>query len=419
VVNRSKTVSILAPRYMQGFHCLGSACPESCCSSWHIAIDEPTYLKYQTIRIEPLASRLREHVQLSTGEAKEQGAFASIKLAMGESCPLLDEQQLCSIQSTLGAEALSSTCNDFPRIYVHDGQGLAMAASLGCPEAARLALANDQAMDPVLLQVEFETERPPALHRRRAPVDAQEQDLVRRHGALLASVLSALLRLDDLSAEQALVYGGLMLRRVAGLEGQELAVAEAAMEQVFEQFLGVQTLQRAPELVASLSVPKEAQFSLLLAAAQRFMRDHGGRASFRALMEEVSRGLELGQSSAHCLARYEQAERECLRPFLARHPHLLKNYVLNALQSSLFPRQGMAELQQEFMELAVRLALIRFYLVGLAALRGPEFSTDDVLRTVYGVARNIEHNRRFMPGVMQALQEHGALRLEVLATLLL
>ena len=418
-MNQSKTVNVLAPSYMQGFQCVGSACVETCCSSWHIAIDEPTYRKYQTIRIEPLASQLRQHVQLSSEAAKAQGAYASIPLALGESCPMLDEQQLCSIQTTLGAEALSSTCSDFPRIYVHDGQRLAMAASLSCPEAARLALADEQALDLVELPLAFSAQRPPALHRRRASAGAQEQDLVRRHGGLLASVISALLRLHSLSAEQALVYGGLILRRVAGLAGQEFGAAEAALEQVLEQFLGPQTLQRAPELVAGLSVPKGAQFSLLLAASQRFMRDHGGRASFRALMDEVSKGLELGQSPAHCLARYEQADQDYLRPFLAEHPHLLKNYALNSVLSSVFPREGMAELPHEFMELAVRLALIRFYLVGLAALRGPELSVDDVRRTVYGVARNIEHNRRFLPGVMQALEAHGALRLEVLATLLL
>lgn len=422
----ARRIQAWAPRYMQAFRCVGADCVESCCGSWNIAIDERTYQRYQTIRIEPLASRLREHVQRHDDPAGAHGAYASIPLKLDEFCPMLDTDRLCSIQKTLGAEALSGTCSDYPRVFVHDGQKLGLCASLSCPEAARLALSDAAALDMSELTLEFNPEQAPALHRQRdAFPSATETDLVRRHAPVLASVMDALLRLDTLSAEQALVYGGLLWRRVAALgEGGEGGAgdcepSEQALEQLLEQFLRPDSLARAPELVQGLPALKEAQFSLLLGASQRFLREHGGRASFRALMDEVSQGLQLGQPLAVCLARYQEAEAQVLRPFLAQHPHLLKNYTLNALQAAVFPRQGTAELQTEYMDLAVRLALIRFYLVGLAALRGSAFGSEDVIRAVYGVARNIEHNRRFMPGVMQQLQEQGALRLEVLATLLL
>lgn len=418
---QARRIQAMAPRYMQTFRCVGADCVESCCGSWSIAIDERTYKRYQTIRIEPLASQLRHHVQRHADPASAHGAYASISLKMDEMCPMLDSDRLCSIQKSLGAEALSGTCNDYPRMYVHDGQHLGLCASLSCPEAARLALSDASALDMSEISLDINPELAPALHRRRDPFpSAEEPDLVRRHAPMLATLLDALVRLDSLTAEQALVYGGLLWRRIAALgEPGSAAASDAALEQVLDQFLRPDSLSRAAELVQGLPVPKEAQFSLLLGACQRFMREHGGRASFRALMDEVSQGLLLGESMEVCLARYQDADQQVLRPFLAQHPHLLKNYTLNALQAAVFPRRGTAELQTEYMDLAVRLALIRFYLVGLAALRGPAFGVNDVIRAVYGVARNIEHNRRFMPGVMQLLQERGALRLEVLATLLL
>lgn len=415
-----RRIQALAPRYMQSFRCVGADCVETCCGGWNIAIDEPTFRRYQTVRIEPLASMLRSHVKRHADAAAAHGAHASIPLQLDETCPMLDSDRLCSIQKNLGAEALSGTCNDYPRVFVHDGQKLGLCASLSCPEAARLALSDAAALDMSELTLEFNPEQAPALHRQRdAFPSAEETDLVRRHAPVLASVMDALLRLESLSAEQALVYGGLLWRRVAALgEGAE-PPSELALEQLLDQFLRPDSLARAPALVQGLPALKDAQFSLLLGASQRFMREHGGRASFRALMDEVSQGLRLGQALEVCLTRYQEADAQVLRPFLAQHPHLLKNYILNALQAAVFPRQGTATLQTEYMDLAVRLALIRFYLVGLAALRGPAFGQDDVVRAVYGVARNIEHNRRFMPGVMQQLQEQGALRLEVLATLLL
>jgi hypothetical protein len=69
--------------------------------------------------------------------------------------------------------------------------------------------------------------------------------------------------------------------------------------------------------------------------------------------------------------------------------------------------------------LAVRYALMRLYALGLAAQRGDEFGADDVVRATYVVAANIEHHRHFMSDLLADLEAADALRLEVLATLVL
>ena len=402
-----------APRYLQQFQCVGSACVENCCTGWQVSIDKPTYQKYQAIRIEPLASLLRQHVQKSSGSVGAAGSYASIKLKTEQACPFLDAARLCQIHAGLGAQALSNTCSEYPRIYTLEGVQAGVAASLSCPEAARLALASAEAVELDSVTLPFANLSLVPFNRRVGPVAAAEPDLVRRHARLLRDALVMVIKHPDLNAAQALVVCGLLLRQVAKVaadvqaQGSDALTADQGMSDAFEQYLNPDFLKHSAGHVASLNIPQKLQASLLMGATQKFLADHGGRPSFRALIAEVQAGLQAQGSQG--------ADR--LKEFDAAHPHVLKNYLINSLTITLFPRNGSAALEAEFMDLAVRFALIKFYLQALAARADQPFGMDECVRVTYVVARNIEHNRRFMPMVLQSLKDNDALRMEVLATL--
>ncbi|MCV2351839.1 flagellin lysine-N-methylase [Paucibacter sp. Y2R2-4] len=408
-----------APRYMQSFQCVGSACVETCCAGWQVNIDKTTYQKYQAVKIEPLAGKLRQHVHKASGAARNLG-YGVIELKSEEACPFLDQAKLCSIQTALGPEALSRTCSDYPRIYTQDGSHLGLSASLSCPEAARIALTQPDALEMESLTLPFANPGLVPVGRRLAPLAANEADPVRRHASLLREALLTLIRQPGLSAAQAMVVCGMLLRRVAksvsadeiaiGQQAEQMqdptSVAEQGMADAMAHYLSPEFLSRAPGQLRALPVLKEVQSALLMGATEQFLSQHGGRASFRLLMSEAGPGF---QSPGAGLARFAELD--------AAQPHLLKNYLLNSLIGDLFPRNGAAELEEEFMAIAVRFALIQFYLKGLAARAEHDFGADDFVRVVYVVARNIEHNRRFMPTVLKALRDQDALRLEVLVTL--
>lgn len=405
-----------APRYVQSFQCVGSACVETCCAGWLVNIDKATYQKYQNVKTEPLAGLLRQHVHKASGTARSLG-YGVIELKSEQACPFLDTAKLCSIQTTLGPEALSRTCSDYPRNYTHDGTHIGLNASLSCPEAARLALTHADAMEMSSITLPFANPSLVPIGRRVAPLAANEADPVRRHAGLLREAMLALIREPGLSASQAMVVCGMLLRRIAkAVSGEEIAigqagqdpamVAEQGMAHAMAHYLSPEFLSRAPAQLRALPVLKEVQSALLMGATEQFLSQHGGRASFRLLMSEAGPGL---QSPGEGAARFATLD--------AAQPHLLKNYLLNSLIGDLFPRNGAAELEEEFMAIAVRFALIQFYLKGLAARAEHDFGPDDFVRVVYVVARNIEHNRRFMPTVLKALRDQDALRLEVLVTL--
>lgn len=398
-----------APRYLQSFQCVGSACVENCCTGWQVSIDKPTFQKYQAIKIEPLASLVRQHVRKSAGSVGVGVSYAAITLKTEQACPFLDEARLCQIHAGLGAQALSNTCSQYPRIFTLEGTQAGVAASLSCPEAARLALATADAVEMETIGLPFANLSLVPFNRRVGPVAGSEADLVRRHARLLREALMAIIKHPNLSAAQALVVCGLLLRQVA-----KVAVAADAAEQgdqglsdAFAQYLKPDFLAHAAGHVQGLNIPKALQANLLMGATQQFLANHGGRPSFRALIDEVRLGLQgEGELGAERLLAFDAAQ-----------PHVLKNYLLNSLAISLFPRNGAAALEADFMALAVRFALIKFYLQALAARPDQAFGLDECVRVTYVVARNIEHNHRFMPMVLQSLKDNDALRMEVLATL--
>lgn len=402
----------VAPRYMAAFRCVGDACPDNCCTGWKVSIDKPTYQRYRSVKIEPLASLLHANVQRGNDPNR---AYAEMRMRSDTSCPMLDEHKLCQIQSQLGAEALSRTCTDYPRQYTRDGAQLHLRATLSCPEAARLALADAQAMDPIEHPLDFANDNLVPIHARREapPADA---DVVRQHGALLGDVVASVVRADGLSAVQSLVVVGLMLRRVArqGVELDPATLAEAV-----EQFCSPESIQRAPDLVAGLPVSKPMQLDLLLSTTQRYVATQPVLPAFRRLMDEVWQGLHGPQGWDVAASRLADIDRTQFQAFEQAHPHVLKNYLLNELGYALFPRKGVAEMEREFMAIAVKFALVKLYACGLMGLRGEAFGSDDMVRVVYVVARSITHNRCFMPDLLETLAQHDALSLDVLATLIL
>ncbi|MEJ6007241.1 flagellin lysine-N-methylase [Paucibacter sp. AS339] len=414
---------VQAPRYLKQFQCVGSACPESCCANWQVSIDKPTYQRYQAVKIEPLASLMRQHIHKTETNRRDAETYAEIKLRLGDSCPFLDATSLCQIQSNLGAAALSGTCAEYPRIYLRDGSRQGLVATLSCPEAARLAMASDDAMDMVDITLDFANPSLVPVRRQRKEPSAAETDLVRKHAVLLGQVVEAVVRAPQLSASQALVYSGLILRRVVGLAQLPLEEAESGLAKAVNDYISPHSLQQVPALTGGLAVPKEVQLDLMLGALQRYQHDqHGARGmrpSFLALLDELVQGLQLNRGVARelSLEAYCCAERDFYLPSVVAFPHALKNYLLNALAAGLFPRQSSAGLGEEFMHLALRFGLIKFLLIGLAAKKGRILDLDDYSRVIFVVARNIEHNQRFMPEVLQVMQEHQALGLEFVATL--
>ena len=96
--------------YFDDFHCIASACPDSCCKEWNVQVDAVSAEFYRNLT-GALGDRLRSVLQDVDGEA--------VMTIEDGHCPMWRQDGLCRIQAELGEEALCHVCREFPRL-THD-----------------------------------------------------------------------------------------------------------------------------------------------------------------------------------------------------------------------------------------------------------------------------------------------------------
>jgi len=138
---------ILTPQYLKNFRCVGPSCEDSCCVGWRVSIDHETYKKYQKVRDDELTLLLDKYIKRNRAANHGEGNYGKVNLLQDGKCPLLNENMLCSIQLKRGEGCLPDVCTTYPRdVNVVNGV-LERSATMSCPEAARLALLNQDAME--------------------------------------------------------------------------------------------------------------------------------------------------------------------------------------------------------------------------------------------------------------------------------
>ena len=130
-------MEIYFPAYYPAFHCIASACPDSCCKEWTVDVDNASAARYRALTGD-LGNRLRAVLQDT-----EDGTIMTIE---NDCCPMWRQDGLCRIQAELGHDALCKTCREYPRLRHDYGDFAELGLELSCPEAARLILTSTMDM---------------------------------------------------------------------------------------------------------------------------------------------------------------------------------------------------------------------------------------------------------------------------------
>ncbi len=125
-------MDIIFPKYTEDFECIASKCPDTCCAGWEIVVDE----KFRKIYKESNTEAARKAVDAMYTDSDGD---VCLRLKNGR-CPLLDENNLCTLYTQMGKDALCDVCRVFPRFEKDHGEVIFRGISLSCPEAARLIL---------------------------------------------------------------------------------------------------------------------------------------------------------------------------------------------------------------------------------------------------------------------------------------
>ena len=132
--------------FVGNFRCVGGACSDTCCSGWNVSIDKATHYRYKKSADAEISEIAKSSIKkMKSGRTSSH--FSVIKNGENGDCPFMTSCGWCKVQTEMGEQALSKTCNTYPRIITRCGGETYISASLSCPEAARLCLENEHSAD--------------------------------------------------------------------------------------------------------------------------------------------------------------------------------------------------------------------------------------------------------------------------------
>lgn len=121
-------MTIYQPDYYDKFQCTASACPMTCCMQWRISVDDKTFLRWP---------------QEWEKQVKEVEEGHIIRLNKDGMCPFLNEEKLCKIVLKAGEQAISYTCQTFPREEHRYHGRIERCLTPGCPAVLDLMWQQD------------------------------------------------------------------------------------------------------------------------------------------------------------------------------------------------------------------------------------------------------------------------------------
>jgi len=414
------------PAYANTFRCIGSECEDTCCQGWNVPVDLAAWEKYQSLPQSPLRVLIDSCIAPAEESAKaaagSEGAipqsspavFAMIRMNSENQCPLLSADRLCRIQSEIGESFLSYTCATYPRILTTTDGVAETALALSCPEAARLVLLTPNLLslgrtntDSAAQACESATDLRDGGESDDADLPIQTWFLPIRQSAL------ALVQNRLYPLWQRLFLLDMLCRRLDSIASGELKRSVPAFLAGFDEAVTSGELRPAME---KLPADRTAQLDIVLRLAGLMLHKSNVRPRFVECVHAFTAGIGNGPGATleSLTAHYVFAHDRHFAPFFSRHPHILENFLINAIIRRQFPfgREGLqagsaVNMTREFALLSAQFVLMRGLLIGVAGRHGASFSTAHVVHTVQAASKHFEHHPEFLDMAHALLVERG------------
>lgn len=376
------------PKYMLDFKCIGGICEDNCCIGWDVDIDQVTYKKYKKIDNKALKPLIQKNLHINTQCSDKQIDYAFVTLDRNKRCGFLSEENLCNIQKHCGESFLSNVCANYPRM-THRIDGIfECSATLSCPEVARKALETADAM--------------------------------------------SLVDVPDPKGFTVLTYD--LSQNSSGFEGtllKDLRVIRDACFHVFDYEKNGSTsiehrLRVLGDMIVNLrKIEKSGHFQKVGQIIDYNVNKHKILHSdlskqdtikpvdtaFEDLIHDLYEGMgSIGTTDSRRFDAYVKRAKAgqatlgwmYFKAFLEDSPHVMNNYFQNHIYKALFPFSEGKDIEEAYVLLLSRYALIKSVLSTLGdAEQGLDRAT--VVDFLQAFSKLIEHHKRFeseMPGFL-------------------
>lgn len=433
-----------APKYMDGFHCIGTACEDDCCHGWRIIVDQETYKRLK----KRMSHNSEDRIKFRNGFKRERGAnrsfsnYAIISHNKKKACPFLQENKLCEIHGSFGEEYLSLTCATYPRIIKRVGERWELSAALSCPEVARKCLLGETATEVVKLDLR-------GLKGKRLAAKglvAVDHKTYHRHRDVLREVVLNMLSARHYPLSSRLFFAAFFAKKTADfLNEQSRGDVSADLAATIDLFADAVQVEEMHRQFQGMDPPVELPISIinwiLLGKSQT------SNESFRLLLSEIGvtygRAMGLGPSADSAagsdIANMDKAK--LLSAYLQRRSGLMGRYAScldlifeNYCRTVWFasgPEES-ADLLEHLRKLLVRFVVFRFLLISHPALdplldplsleenigSTPKALEQAAVDVAYRFSRGLEHDAKFLEEIQKRLDEQGMKSVAHLALLI-
>lgn len=397
VLHPTKKIEAIAPLYAQKFTCVGASCEDTCCAGWGVTIDKKTYNAYQKVNSPSLKERLTHEVGRVRSQATDQN-YARVKMSpVNHACPMLEES-LCAIQKELGEDKLSHTCSTFPRLSYKTGDFYQQSLTLSCPEAARLALLEDDAFafskSDFHVRIDTVTDLKPKFGLR-----MDEMNEVR-------FFCIKIIKAQGLSLWQKMVFLGLVCESLTA--GNKQATKQSAVEKTQGLFQLLEAGELG-ELFENINANHELQAEIFV-KLWAFKTGNQHSKNQQLVDESISSHFEKSDEgvlvSKTMLTEQYKRGLQGVTAVLRAHPSFFENYLINEMFRECFPFGSTSPLDH-YLRLIVRFGLLRFMTAIQCADDRNLPDADDMVRTVQVFCRRYQHDSKFAATINGCFNNSG------------
>lgn len=422
----------VAPRYVHGFHCIGSACEDDCCHGWKINIDRDSFKKLKRVmgKAGPEREQFQQSVKRNRSSATDSN-YASLVLGVDGACSFLDPaSRLCLIHGKYGEACLSKVCMTYPRELSWIGERLEMTLSISCPEVARRCLLSRQSMDILPLEIKG---LPLKRYTTASNVSGGGEDSYSLHFDLVREVLLQLLAAREYPLEVRLFFCAWFAHRIAPffIRGSQTEISSELAAEI-DRLVAPDMLETLSLQYQQVQIPVDWSLSAILTILYASNNEMAKpKSAFGELLRKI--WTQHGVLSGEVL-RFSRGENGDVdfTPQNERYLYLrnkvqlafgddlelyLENYCRNYWFSE--PRNVWPSIMEQLQDMFIRLATIKFLLcshpqvvdlisVGVAAdeaVRKGRFA-ELVVEVFYSFSRGREHSPVFKQKILEAVQEN-------------
>ena len=398
---------MLTPKYVTQFRCTGGACPDTCCMGWTISVDKDTFHDYRRVTHPTLKPLIKTHlVQLDRDSTANHGKFSLV--ASNAHCGMHTADGMCSVQQSLGEDALSDTCYIYPRSVHKVGARFEQCLTLSCPEAARLALTQHDAFEFVTAEFTSRQDTTSEL----ASVHGFEAFVMDEVRVLCIQLFQT----TELTNTDRLMLLGWLCSQLdeliaTGAQNSAIEVVNQLREMIESGGLRATVAQLVshPQLAANV-------FSILFGSPA----GKGSSGNQKAVVGWVTEGLGFdanGVAEQSMLEENYQRGLGHLKCNAELLEGILSRYLLNDLLREVFP-WGRSSPMGHYRRLLTRFGILRLMLAAVAAAKNAPLDEDTIVQITQVFCRLYQHNDQFATQADHLLTSADWGSLERLYTLL-